>query len=332
MTERADVPRPAQIEAENGGRGRHAERPGKIPAKGWKDVLLRVKDEVGEDNLGIVAAGIAFYVMLSIFPALVAAVAIYGLVADPAQVENATSTLQGVLPPSALGLVEDQLRGIVESSPSTLGWGAVVSVLVSIWSAAKGSKALIAGVNLAYDEEESRGFLKLRGLALLFTLGIVVGSVVSVGVIAVLPHVTDRIGLGPVATLVTFVAQWIFLFALILGALALVYRYAPNREDARWRWVTLGSFIVGGLWLAASGLFSWYASSFGSFNETYGALAGVVVLLLWLQITFFLILLGAELNAELEHQTAVDSTTGEPQPMGQRGAYMADTLGETRGK
>lgn len=313
-------------------RGRDATRPGKIPAKGWKDVLLRVKAEIGDDNLSIVAAGIAFYVMLSIFPALVAAVTLYGLIADPAQVETVVANLSGVMPPSALTLVEDQLHGLVQSSSSTLGWGAVLSSLVALWSAAKGAKALITGVNVAYDEAETRGFIEVQGLALLFTVGFIVMGIVSVGLIAVLPNVIERLPLGPTGTLVAFVAQWLILLALILGALSLAYRYAPAREDAQWRWVTLGSFIAGGLWIAASGLFSWYATSFGNFNETYGALAGVVVLLLWLQITFFLVLLGAELNAELEHQTARDSTTGEPQPMGQRGAYMADTLGDARGK
>jgi membrane protein len=332
MTERAEAPSPARIDAENGSRGRRARRPGKIPAKGWKDVLLRVKDEVADDNLSIVAGGVAFYVLLSLFPALAAAVAIYGLVADPAAVPEAIANLSGVLPPSALGLVEDQLQGIVESAPSALGWGAVVSVLLALWSASKGSKALIAGVNLAYDEDEDRGFLKVQGLSLLFTLGIVIGSVVSVGLIAFMPSLIDRLGLGVVGTAITFVLHWLFLFAMIQVALNLVYRFAPNREDARWRWVTLGSFVVGGLWIAASGLFSWYAASFASFNETYGAISGVIVLLLWLQITFFLILLGAELNAELEHQTAIDSTTGPPEPMGERGAYMADTLGERRGE
>lgn len=313
-------------------RGRDASRPGKIPAKGWKDVLLRVKAEIGGDNLSIVAAGIAFYVMLSIFPALVAAVTIYGLVADPAQVETVVANLSGVLPPLALGLVEEQLHGLVQSSSSTLGWGAVLSILVALWSAAKGAKALITGVNVAYDESESRGFIELQGLALVFTLGFIVMGVISVGLIAVLPNLLDRLPLGPTGTFVAFAAQWIVLLALILGALAMVYRYGPAREDARWSWVTLGSVIAGALWLAASALFSWYATSFGNFNETYGALAGVVVLLLWLQITFFLVLLGAELNAELEHQTARDSTTGEPQPMGERGAVKADTLGEARGK
>lgn len=313
-------------------RGRDASRPGKIPAKGWKDVLLRVKGEIGGDNLSIVAAGIAFYVMLSIFPALVAAVTIYGLVADPAQVEAVVANLSGVLPPSALGLVEEQLHGLVQSSSSTLGWGAILSVLIALWSAAKGAKALIKGVNVAYDEAESRGFIELQGLSLVFTLGFIVMGAISVGLIAVLPNLLDRLPLGPTATFVAFAAQWIVLLVLILTALSMVYRYGPAREHARWGWVTLGSVIAGALWLAASALFSWYATSFGNFNETYGALAGVVVLLLWLQITFFLVLLGAELNAELEHQTAVDSTTGEPQPMGERGAVKADTLGETQGK
>lgn len=313
-------------------RGRDATRPGTIPAKGWKDVLLRVKRKIGRDHVSLLAAGIAFYVMLSIFPALVAAVTIYGLVADPAEVEAVVANLSGVLPPSAVALVEDQLHGLVQSSPSSLGWGAVLSLLIALWSASKGAKALITAVNVAYDETESRSFLRFQGLALLFTVGFIVMGVVSIGLIAALPSLVERLPLGPTGTGAAFLVRWIVLLALILGALSLVYRYGPAREDARWRWITLGSFIAGGLWIAASGLFSWYVSSFASFNQTYGALAGVVVLLLWLQITFFLVLLGAELDAELEHQTALDGTTGPPEPMGERGAYVADTLGEAQGE
>jgi len=321
----------SRVAAEEPGRGRDSTRPGKIPARGWLDVLLRVRREISADNLSIVAAGIAFYMMLSIFPALVAAVAIYGLVADPSEVATVVANLSGVLPPSAVGLLEDQLHALLQSPSTALGWSAVVSVAIALWSASKGAKALLTGVNLAYEETETRTFLQFQGISLLFTVGFIVVVTVSIGLIAVLPTLLERLPLGPVETVAAYFGQWLVLLALILGSLAMVYRFGPAREDARWRWITLGSFVAGGLWIAASGLFSWYASSFARFNQTYGALAGVVVLLLWLHITFFLVLLGAELNAELEHQTAVDSTTGPPEQMGRRGAVVADTLGEPGG-
>lgn len=307
-------------------RGLEADSPREVPARGWREVLGRVKEEVGRDNVSIVAAGVAFYMMLSLFPALVAAVAIYGIVADPAQVQSVIGRLEGVLPASALDLVESQLRGIVQSAPTTLGWGAALSILVALWSAAKGAKSLIAGVNLVYDEEEHRGFLRLQGLALLFTVGMVLVGLVAVALITVVPNLADM--LGAAGAVAAMVAQWVLLLVLILAGLAVTYRFAPDRDDPRWRWVTPGSVTAALLWLVASALFSWYAANFGSFNETYGALAGVVVLLLWLQITFFLILLGGELNSELEQQTRRDTTRGRPEPMGRRGAVKADTSPE----
>lgn len=316
----------ARNETTTGHRGREADSPREIPARGWRQVLRRVKQEIGRDNVSIVAAGVAFYMMLALFPALVAAVAIYGIVADPAQVQSVVGRLEGVLPSSALDLVESQLRGIVNSAPTTLGWGAALSILVALWSAAKGAKSLIAGVNLVYDEEEGRGFLRLQGLALLFTVGMILAGLLAVALITVVPNLADM--LGAAGAVAAMVAQWVLLLALILGSLAVVYRFAPDRDDPRWRWVTPGSVAAGVLWIVASALFSWYAASFGSFNETYGALAGVVVLLLWLQITFFLVLVGGELNSELEHQTRRDTTRGHPEPMGGRGAVKADAAPE----
>lgn len=316
----------ARNESITGHRGREADRPREIPARGWRQVLGRVKEEVGRDNLSIVAAGVAFYMMLALFPALVAAVAIYGLVADPAQVQRMVGQLEGVLPSSAMGLIESQLRGLVTTAPTALGWGAALSILVALWSASKGAKSLIAGVNLVYDEEEHRGFIRLQGLALLFTLGFIVAGLLAIALITVVPNLAGM--LGEAGAVAAMVAQWVLLLALILGSLAVVYRFAPDRDDPRWRWVTPGSVAAALLWLAASALFSWYAASFGSFNETYGALAGVVVLLLWLQITFFLVLLGGELNSELEHQTRRDTTRGHPEPMGARGAVKADAAPE----
>ena len=308
------------------GRGREAERPRDIPRPGWKEVLGRVKAEIGDDNLNIVAAGIAFYFFLSVFPALFAAVSLYGLLADPAQLEARMSSLAGVVPAEVLGLVREQLHGIVGTAPSTLGWGAALSVLLAVWSAAKGAKALIGGLNIAYGERERRGFVKLQVVAFLFSLGVIVFLIVSIGLIAVVPGVVEALPLGPAGRLAGHVAQGALLLGLVLLALAGAYHYAPAREAPKWRWVTPGAFAGGLLWVAASGLFSWYAANFGKFNETYGTIAGVVALLLWLQISFLVILVGAELNAELEHQTAADTTEGPAEPMGARGAVMADTV------
>lgn len=309
--------------------GRRAGRPGEIPLRGWKEVVLRVKREMADDNLQILAAGIAFYLFLALFPALFAAVSIYGLVADPAALEGHLAQLAAVLPPGALDLVREQLGEIVNSSPSTLGWGVVLSILVALWSASKGAKALVGGVNVAYDEQEKRGFFKLQGMALLFTVGFVVFLPLAFGLITVVPGLLDRLPLSAAGILVAFAARWILLLLLILAVLAVVYRFAPSRDAPRWTWLSLGSFIAGGLWLIASILFSYYASHFASFNETYGTIAGAVVTLLWLQISAFVVLLGAELNAELEHQTLVDTTRGAPEPFGRRGAVKADTLPAT---
>lgn len=276
--------------------------PGKVSARGWREILLRVKEEIGRDNLSLVAAGIGFYVMLSIVPALFAAVAIYGLVADPAAVPRAIAGLSRALPPSSLQLVETQLRALVQTAPTTLGWGAALGIVLALWSAAKGAKALIAGVNLADGQVETRGFFALQGLALAFTAGFVVVVGAAVGLLAVLPGLVDRLALGPTGAVVVFVVRWALLLALVLVALGLVYRHAPAREAVRWRWVSRGSFVATGLWVAASALFSWYVVHYGNFQDTYGALAGAVVLLLWLQISFFLVLLGAELNAAIERR------------------------------
>lgn len=307
-------------------RGRRAARPRDIPRKGWRDVLLRVKDEMSKDHLTILAAGMAFYLMLAIFPALFAGLSIYGLMADPEQVSEQIARLAERLPESTAELITGQLQSIAANPDTALGWSAALSILFAVWSASKGAKAMIEGVNIAYDEEETRGFVRLQGLALAFTAGFLVFGTLSLGAIAVLPAVIDRLGLGATGTFLALAGRWVLLILLVLAALAAVYRYAPDRDDPRWSWLRPGSVVAAGLWLLASGLFSWYASSFGSFNETYGAIAGVVVLLLWLQISSLVVLLGAELNAELEHQTAVDTTRGEPEPMGRRGAVKADTV------
>lgn len=308
-------------------RGREADTPGQIPKAGWRDVLLRTKREVSDDYMGLVAAGVAFFGLLAIFPALAALVSIYGLVADPAQVEQQMSGVLGMLPPQAAEILQNQMRSVASQPSTGLGWGVALGLLFTLWSAAKGVKALMQGLNIAYDEEESRGFFKLNGMALLLTVGAIVFGALALGLIAILPPVLSALGLPGWAETVISLLRWPLLAAAVVGMLAVLYRFGPDREEPKWRWVNWGSGVATVLWLVGSILFSVYVSNFGNYSETYGSLGAVVVLMMWFYLTSFVVLLGAELNAEMEHQTRRDTTEGRPEAMGERGAHVADTLG-----
>jgi membrane protein len=316
----------ARRDAADGVPGGGAERPTQIPARGWKQVLLRTKDQVKEDNLPLLAAGVAFFGFVALFPALIAGMTLYGLVADPAEVEQQVEQLTGALPEEAASLLGDQLREIASGSEQALGLGLLASLAAALFAASAGVQNLVKAVNIAYDEDETRGWFKLRGLALLLTLGAVVFLAGAVALVAVLPVVLQAVGLQGAALVGAQVARWAALVVFVLVALAVVYRFAPDRDDPRWSWVGLGSIVATVLWVLGSVGFSLYVSSFGNYGETYGALAGVVVLLLWLFLTSFIVLLGAEINSETEHQTARDTTKGPEQPMGQRDAVKADTV------
>lgn len=310
--------------------GGQAGKPTDIPKAGWKQVLRRTKEEVQEDHVPLLAAGVAFYAFVALFPALIAAVTVYGLVADPQQVENQISALTDALPEDAASLIGQQMRDIASTSSSALGWGLLASLAGALFAASGGVQNLIKAVNIAYDEEETRGFLKLRGLALLMTLGAVVFIVAAVALVAVLPVVFDMVGLSGIALLGAQLARWVVLVLFVLAALAIVYRFAPDRDDPKMRWVGLGSIVATVLWVVGSFAFSLYVSNFGSYDETYGALAGVIVLLLWLWLTSLVVLVGAEINSETEQQTGEDTTQGPEKPMGERDAVKADTM-PTRG-
>ena len=305
--------------------GGQADAPGQIPAQGWKQILKRAWKEQKEDNIGLIAAGVAYYAFTALFPALIAAVTLYGLIADPEEVTAQIRSITDTLPADAASLITTQLTEIANGPSSALGVGLVVSVLAALFSASGGVGNLIKAINIAYDEEETRGFVKLRGLALLFTLGAVLFVVVALALIAVLPVVLDNIGLGGIGGVLVFVLRWAGLVAFMMVALAVLYRYAPDRDAPKFRWVGLGAAVATLLWIVASAGLSFYVNNFGSYGKTYGALAGVVVLLLWLYITAFIVLLGAEINSESEQQTAKDSTKGPEKPKGQRDATKADS-------
>ncbi|MDX6749475.1 YihY/virulence factor BrkB family protein [Geminicoccaceae bacterium 1502E] len=332
-TRRQPGSRPPAEGPEPGGnvpQARRAESPRQIPATGWKAVLWRVKDEISRDNVSIVAAGCAFYALLALFPAITATVSIYGLVADPAQVEQHLAGLQGVVPQAAFEMIRAQVEKVASGGGTALGWGAALSILLALWSASAGIKTLFTALNIVYEEEEDRGFIRFNATALLFTLAAIVGVIAGLGVIVVVPAVLGQLPLGPLGDWAVRIGSWLAMLVLVVAGLAMMYRFGPSRAPASWRWLSPGSMAAAVLWLVASAAFSFYAANFASYNETYGALGGVIILLMWLWISAFVVLLGAELNSELELETSRDTTTGRPQPMGQRGAFGADRTDRTR--
>jgi membrane protein len=307
--------------------GRQADLPQQIPPRGWKDIAKRTAKEIKQDQVPLLSAGVAFYTLLSLFPAIIAGVSIYGLVADPATVQAQINELTNLLSPETATLVGNQLEQVTSGAGGALGLATVVGILTALWSASSGMKALITGVNLAYDESESRKFVKLRGLALLLTLGAMVVLAVALFLIVGFPALADS---WPTALRwVASVLRWVLLAALLVVGLAVLYRYAPDRDEPKWTWASWGSGIATLLWVLASIGFSVYANSFGNYNKTYGALAGVIILMFWLFLTSFVVLVGAELNTEMELQTAKDTTAGATRPMGERDAHAADHVAES---
>jgi membrane protein len=308
--------------------GIHAEKPTDIPWRGWKQIIKRSWAENSADNMPIIAGGVAFFGFLSIFPALIALISLYGLVATPETVARQVEELSAQLPESAANLIATQLNDIVTNDGGALTFGLVVSILGALWTASGGIGNLITAVNIAYDEVEARGFVKLKLISLALTLGAIAFVLVAFGLVAVVPAVIAALPLGVVGTVLAEVARWALLLAVFAGSLAVLYRVAPDRDAPQLRWVSLGSVIVTVVWALVSVAFALYVNKFGSYDKTYGAIAGVIVLMLWLYLTCYLVLLGAEINSEAEHQTAHDTTTGDPAPMGDRNATMADTLPE----
>ena len=307
--------------------GRSAERPRDIPKAGWKDVLWRLKSQIAEDRLSIVAAGVAFYGLLSVFPALTALVALYGLVFDPAQVAQQIEALRGLLPGEAADLLARQLQDLTATDQTALGIGIAGGVIVSLWSASAAVKTLMEALNVAYDEEEKRGFLKRTALALALTLGSIVAAVVALALVVGLPAVIGLLGMGDTLQSVARWAVWPVVAALAWLGIAVMYRYGPSRVEPQWHWLSWGAGVALALWLVGSALFSWYVTSFANYNKTYGSMGAVVILLMWFLLSAYAVLIGAELNAELERQTRKDTTAGRRRPLGRRGAHAADTVG-----
>jgi membrane protein len=311
------------------GRGRHAATPSDIPALGWKDILLRVWKNIGEDRVMLVAAGVTFYCILAIFPAMAALVAIYGFFSDPASIASQADKLSGIMPGGALDVIRNQMNQVASQGPSKLGVAFIIGFVVSLWSANAGIKSIFDALNLVYDEPEKRGLIRLNLVSLAFTVAAILFILVSIACIAALPAVASSQLQGTTA-LIARIVRWPVLFIIIAVGLAFVYRYGPSRAEPQWRWITWGSAFAAIAWMAISIAFSWYAANFGSYNKTYGSLAAIVVFMTWLWLSITVILIGAELDAEMEHQTARDTTTSAGKPLGRRGAKMADTVGQAQ--
>jgi membrane protein len=308
------------------GSGQHAEKPHQIPARGWWQILTRTWNEIGNDNVSILAAGVAFYALLSIFPAFSAIVSLYGLAADPHQVEQQVAAMQGVLPAEAANLLTEQLKSLTQGEPAKLGLGLIISVGLALWSARAGTGMLMSALNVAYGEPERRNFIIFNLQALALTAGLILFGLFALFCVAIVPALLQLLPLPDFLRNTIAYLRWPIIAVLVVVALAVVYRFAPSREPPRWDWVSWGAVLATVLWLIGSALFSVYVSDFGSYDKSYGALGAVVILLLWFYLTAYIILAGAELNAEMEHQTARDTTTRPERPIGRRGARMADTV------
>ncbi len=308
------------------GAGRDVAHPHRFPTRGWWMILKRTAQQASEDRLLTEAAGVTFYTLLALFPAIAALVSLYGLVADPATVSQHLQTLGGVVPGGGMQIIEEQIKRVTSRPNSTLGFSAAIGLLISLWSANQATKALFDALNVVYEEEEKRSFIRLTLTTLAFTLSGLLFAIAAMLAVIVLPVALSFIGLGETAEWLLRVARWPLLMLLVGVVLAALYRLGPSREKARWRWVTWGSAFAAIVWLAVSLGFSWYVENFGSYNETYGSLGAVIGFMTWIWISATVVLVGAELNAEMEHQTARDTTTGPERALGARGARMADRV------
>lgn len=311
------------------GRGREAVTPGMIPARGWSDILWRVFRAVSADRIVAMSGGVAFFALMAIFPAIATIVSLYGLFADAQTIIQHLNLLSGILPAAVLDLVQQQILLVAGKSNNTLGLAFIAGFLIALWSANSGMTALFDALNVVYGESEERSLVRLYATSLLFTVAAVLFVVTALATVVVMPIVLASVGVHTPAETIVMVARWPILLIVVATALAAIYRFGPSRREAKWRWVTWGSVAAAVAWVGVSMGFSWYVASFDSYNRVYGSLGAAVGFMTWIWISVMVVLLGGELNAEMEHQTARDTTEGHPKPLGERGATMADHVGAT---
>lgn len=307
-------------------RGRSAGAPSGIPLRGWKDVAYRLFVGFGQNRILLTAAGVTYFLLLAMVPSLSLFVSAYGLLTDAASVLDQLSLLNGLLPPGGLEIIRDQLMRLTSQDERSLGITALVSLAVALWGASAGIKALFEAMNVVYGEAEKRNFFVLNALALVFILGGMAMLTLMLTVVLVLPVVLSLFSLSRYDWAVQLGGYGVMLVCLSI-VLSAIYRWGPSRAQARWRWITPGSAVATLGIMAASAAFSWYAANFSNYSATYGSLGALIGLLTWMWLSVTIVILGGALNSEIEHQTTTDSTTGQPRPIGERGAYVADTVG-----
>jgi membrane protein len=308
-------------------RGRRSNSPFAIPWTGWKDIFWRTYQRIDDDRLLANAGGVVFFGLLAIFPAVTALVSSYGLFADPATISDNLQTLAMMLPQGAFQIVEEQIARVVSKGNTALGATFALGLLLAIWSANAGVKAVFDALNVAYEEREKRSFIRLNLTSLTFTVGGIVALLLMVGAVVAFPLALDHLGIAPESKLIVALARWPLLFVILLAALAVLYRFAPSRDAPRWQWLSIGALTAALLWIAGSSLLSWYLSAFANYSATYGSLGAAIGLMTWMWMSAIVVMFGAELNSEIERQTLHDTTTGPPKPLGTREAVSADTVG-----
>lgn len=311
------------------GRGRRAKSPFAIPWSGWKDILWRTYQRIDDDRLLANAGGVVFFGLLAVFPAVTAIVSSYGLFADPTTISDNLQTLAMMLPGGTFQIVEDQIARVVSKGNTALGATFAFGLLLAIWSANAGVKAIFDALNVAYEEREKRSFIKLNLISLTFTVGGIAALLLMVATVVAFPLALDHLGIAPESKLIVALARWPLLFLVLLGALAILYRFAPSRDAPRWQWLSIGALTAALLWIAGSSLLSWYLSAFANYSATYGSLGAAIGLMTWMWMSAIVVMFGAELNSEIERQTLRDTTVGRPKPLGGREAVSADTVGAT---
>ena len=325
----SEEPRALQLKrAVEPGRGRRADMPIGIPWRGWKDVFWRTVEEISADRLLLIAGGVVFYGLLATVPAITALVSMYGIFTPASTINAQLSFLADVMPAGAYQLISDQIVRIAGNSDGKLTLAFILGLGIALWSANAGVKAVFDALNVVYDEDEKRGWIKLNAISLSFTFAGVVVLILILGAVVALPLVLAFVGFAAQQQAGWLpLLRWPVMFALVVLGLSVLYRHGPSRRHAKWRWVSVGSVFAALTWIAVSVAFSWYLSKFADYNATYGSLGAVIGLMMWMWISTAVVLIGAELNSEIEHQTAQDSTTGIAKPLGARGAVMADTVG-----
>jgi membrane protein len=314
----------------HGERGRQAVAPWKIPWQGWKDILIRTYEQINEDRVLPVAAGVVFYGLLALFPAITALVSSYALFATASTINEHLSMVSEVLPAGAFDIVREQVGRVVETGNLKLGTAFIASLLLAVWSANGGMKAILDALNVVYDEKEERGFFKLNAVSLAFTFGGLVAVLIAIGAVVALPIILSIVGLGSITDTIFRIGRWPLLIAMMLLGLAVFYRYGPSRRSPQWQWLSVGSIFATLTWLAGSALLSYYLTNYANYDATYGSLGAAIGLMMWMWMSTIVVLLGAELNSEIEHQTARDTTEGGDKPLGKRGARVADSVGEAK--